>query len=108
MLVHQLKILPCYFGAHLKNIKPWEIRLDDRMYFKGDILVLNEFVPESEWCDKAYYTGRKICREITAVYSLPEYLKDGYVVLSLKKINKKTLDKLNLKEVKEDKNNERE
>ena len=36
--MHELKILPEFFGAHLKGIKNFEVRCNDRDYHVGDIL----------------------------------------------------------------------
>ena len=79
-MIHELKILPCYFEAILSGVKTFEVRRDDRIpaYSIGDTLLLYEYVPENE-----EYTGRSIKTEVS--YILREYyVKPGYCIMSLK------------------------
>ena len=45
---HELKIHPKYYRAVLLGLKKVEIRLNDRNYQEGDLLILNEFDPKTE------------------------------------------------------------
>lgn len=76
--MHELKTLPEFFGAQLKGIKKFEVRLNDRDYRLGDILVLQEYSPEHG------YTGKYLHVEITYILNNIDYCKDGFVVLGTK------------------------
>ncbi len=81
------KIWPVFFERILSGKKTFELRLDDREYNEGDVLVLKEWDNE-----KSTYTGRVIKKEITYVlhtkdmkyWSEEEIKNKGFVVLSLK------------------------
>ena len=78
MQVHELKTYPQYFEQTLKGKKSFEIRLNDRNFQVGDIVVLKEW-------DGAEYSGRELTGEI--VYILSDDfvgLTKDYVVLSLR------------------------
>jgi hypothetical protein len=76
---HYLKTWPEYFEAVRKRKKRFEIRLNDRDYRTGDILILQEFDP-----NKQAYTG---INDITAVvtYTLDKkpFVPDGYIIMSI-------------------------
>lgn len=74
--VHDLKILPEYFGAVLEGRKNFELRKDDRNFKVGDNIVLNEF-------DGEHLTGRSLLRNIKYILrDCPQYgLKKGYCIL---------------------------
>ena len=60
---HKLKTWPSYFEAVMKGIKPFEVRVNDRDYQAGDLLVLEEFDPNAT----IKYTGREIRKRVTYV-----------------------------------------
>ena len=70
--IHDLKILPAYFDDVAKGRKTFELRFDDRGYFKGDLLLLREWT-------NGTYTGRRILKGFDG-------LKDGWVILSIKRV----------------------
>lgn len=72
---HDLKILPQYFSRVADRSKTFEIRLDDRGYQAGDVVVLKE------WDDVNLFSGREITAKIGFVTSYEQ--KAGYVVFSL-------------------------
>lgn len=81
-VIHELKILPEYFNAVRSGKKRFEIRRDDGFNI-GDTLKLMEFKNDQ-------LTGRT--QNVAIQYVLkncPEYgLKQGYVILSIKKLKK--------------------
>ena len=76
MKTHDLKITQEYFLAKLQGIKPFEVRINDREYEIGDILVLHELNEDME-C-----TGRTITQSVNYKFENPDYLPKGYVILS--------------------------
>ena len=95
-MIHDLKILPCYFNASQKGIKPFEVRKNDRFYNEGDILHLMEY-GKNEY-DKWFYTGREIYKKVTYILNDSEYCKDGYVIMGVRNIRKVPIkeDKIDL------------
>lgn len=74
---HELKTYPKYFEQTLKGNKGFEIRLNDRNFKKGDIVILKEW-------DNIKFSGREIHAEIK--YMLDDKfvgLANGYVAFQL-------------------------
>lgn len=44
--IHRLKTHPHLFIQTLRGLKPFELRLNDRNYQVGDLLVLDEYIPD--------------------------------------------------------------
>ena len=78
-MIHALKQLPPYFTDVLSGEKTFEVRIADRPYRKGDLLALNEYDAESQ-----SYTGRSCLVYVDYILSDPEYVKNGYVIMSIK------------------------
>lgn len=76
--IHDLKIRPEYFKPVLSGKKKFEIRKNDRNFKVGDFLTLREYA-ENE------YTGRREIYKITYILSDPEFLKPGFVALSIER-----------------------
>lgn len=72
---HDLKIDTEYFQLQIENRKNWEIRYNDRDYKKGDVLLLHEY-------KHAIATGRVISVYVDYVFTSPDFLQDGYCILS--------------------------
>lgn len=70
MRIHKLKIERRYYEAVNSGDKLCEIRYNDRDYQKGD---------------KIAFLGDNKTYEVTHVLHYPEGLRDGWVVLSIKK-----------------------
>lgn len=72
------KILPEYFRAVRAREKNFELRKDDDDIQVGDLLVLEEFIPE-----EGYYSGNAVKRYVKYVLrNCPEYgLKEGYCII---------------------------
>lgn len=77
---HYLKISPKYFREVGSGSKAFEVRFGDRKFQKYDILHL------LEWTASDGYSGREIPVEVTYVLDNPNYCKEGYVIMSIKKI----------------------
>ena len=75
---HELKLWPEYFQSIIDGTKPWELRRNDRDFKVGDILLLREYVPDTN-----QYTGRECERKITGVFSNLPMVASFYCVLSL-------------------------
>ena len=76
--IHLLKILPEYYQAILKGEKRFEVRFNDRNYKKGDFLYLCEH-------DGKDYTGHAISVEVTYLLDNPDYCKEGFVIMSIRR-----------------------
>lgn len=114
MKVHHLKTWPQFFTAVEANLKPFEIRRNDRpeKFEVGDHLALEEFIP-CEDCKgtgsyvgaKARYggsnrcacmdtqfpkgrlTGRMVMREVTFILSRGFGLQDGFCCMGIKPVD---------------------
>jgi hypothetical protein len=76
-MVHYLKTWPEYFQAVQANKKKFEVRKNDRNFQVGDLLSLDEFIPGIG------YTGRSSIRNITYILNDPQFVKEGYVIMSI-------------------------
>lgn len=74
MKVHFLKCWPAPFQKTLDGLKPWEVRLNDRNYQVGDLVVLEEWEPSP-----GRYTSHWIVVTITFLLDGCFGLKDGHV-----------------------------
>lgn len=79
---HELKTWTIYFDLIWKRIKDFEIRLNDRDYKVGDILVLKDFDPVAN-----DYTMRTLIKKVKYVLNDSLFCKEGYVVMGLEDIN---------------------
>ena len=76
---HYLKTWPEFFEAIRKRKKRFEIRLNDRDYRTGDILIFQEFDP-----NKKEYTGSiDIAALVTYTLDKKPFLPDGYIAMSI-------------------------
>lgn len=76
-MIHELKTDPEFFDAILDGRKTFEVRLNDRGYQVGDVLILKEY-------DRAAARFSGISVERRVVYMTSEFQGDGYVVLGIK------------------------
>lgn len=76
-MVHRVKIYPKYFEQIRDGTKTYEIRYNDRDYRAGDTLALLEF-------DGSHYTGRTLCVDVVDVFSSDQFLKHGFVCMSIR------------------------
>jgi len=78
-VVHPLKTVRKYWTAVKDGRKPFEVRLNDRNYTRGDIVVLREY---DDFAD--VFTGRSLTRKITYVLRGPELgIAEGWCVFGL-------------------------
>lgn len=76
-MIHELKILPHFFKDVISGEKTFEIRENDRLFEKGDLLALNEH-------DGQYYTGNSCLVYIDYILDNPDYCKKNMVVMGIK------------------------
>lgn len=77
--VHKLKILPRFFAAVCDGTKTFEVRKNDRGFQMGDILELQEWLPDSG------YTGKVVRRKVTYILYGDTFagLDNSYVVMAI-------------------------
>jgi ASC-1-like (ASCH) protein len=73
---HKLKIQPEYFKEVCTGKKSFEIRKNDRDFKVGDMLLLQEYLPESN-----SYTGRVVERKDTYITNYAQV--DDYIVMAI-------------------------
>jgi hypothetical protein len=79
---HRLKTWPKQFGAVLSLAKTFEVRRADRDFKVGDLLVLQEWDPETEG-----FTGAMTMRRITYRLDGGEWgIEPGFCVLGLTEV----------------------
>lgn len=77
-MIHVLKIWPEHFRDVRVGIKTAELRLNDRNFQPGDVLVLREYDPQT-----GEYTGEVEIRTVTHVLADERWLQTGMVMLSM-------------------------
>lgn len=73
---HKLKIQSEYFNAVCNGKKSFEIRKNDRDFKVGDLLLLQEFLPETQ-----EYTGRVVERKVTYITDYAQ--QENYIVMAI-------------------------
>ena len=77
--VHRVKTWPEFFEPALLGYKPFEVRLNDRGYEVGDVLVREEFDPVN-----GTHSGRRIAGVVVYVLKGGQFgIEPGYVVMTL-------------------------
>ena len=74
MTMHELKTWPTPFQAILNGKKNYELRVNDRDFAVGDVLVLKEYDPDTD-----AYSGRELRTEVRYMtkggdWGLPNHL----------------------------------
>lgn len=77
--VHELKCWPESFEGIISREKTFEVRLDDRGYELGDIVILKEWVPEEK-----VFTGRTAIVYVSYLLRRWPGIMERYVVMSIK------------------------
>lgn len=80
MKTHYLKTWPEPFQAVWDEIKPWEIRKNDRNFCEGDSVFLAEWCPEEK-----DFSGRVFCATIPFVLRDGFGVPEGYCIFTLSK-----------------------
>lgn len=83
--IHHVKCHPHSFSQTRERKKDFEVRLDDRGYAVGDVLVMHEWDPERAKVREAEgYTGPEVRGTIACIVANFAGLAPGYVVLGVK------------------------
>lgn len=83
-MTHQLKTWTGEFDAVTEGRKTHEVRVNDRGFSVGDLLMLREWIPQGEDMKKGSYTGRSLMRKITYITPAGAWgLPDNLCVLSI-------------------------
>lgn len=77
-MVHELKLNTKYYEPVATGQKRFEVRKNDRGFKTGDILELREY--DNTGC----YTGREVTAEVDYILDEPEFVKEGYVIMSIR------------------------
>ncbi|GIO04773.1 hypothetical protein J31TS6_08010 [Brevibacillus reuszeri] len=77
-MIHDLKIWPEHFRDVRAGMKTAELRLNDRNYQLGDVLVLREYDPQED-----EYTGEVETRRVTHILANEQWLQPGVVMISM-------------------------
>lgn len=81
MSTHELKIWPRFYEEIKTGRKTYELRRDDRDFQCDDVLVLNEYDPDTK-----IFSGRQISRRVTSIMRTFAGLEHGYCIMSLEKV----------------------
>lgn len=81
---HELKIEKVYFDKIVEGEKTCEVRLNDRDFQKWDVIKFLVIASHGTITDTFNRDHREW--EITHVLNWPEWLKENYVVLSIKEL----------------------
>lgn len=80
--IHHLKTWPIPFTAVKELCKTFEIRINDRDYSVGDLLILQEYLPTN-----GQYTGKEVERVVTYIADGEHFgLQKGFVALGIEPV----------------------
>lgn len=82
MKIIKKKIAPKWYGLQMIGVKPWELRVNDCDYQKGDFLILQE------WED-GHFTGREMQTVIIYVATEIPYVPQDVVILTTREVTVK-------------------
>ena len=80
-MIHDLKTIPPFFNEVKDGTKTFELRRNDRNFRVDDVLLLREYLPESNT-----YSGRETVRRITYVLTGFAGLEEGYAILGIRSL----------------------
>jgi ASC-1-like (ASCH) protein len=81
--VHELKCWTEYFQPIWDGDKTFDVRINDRNFKVGDVIVLGEFCNETQ-----LYLKRSVTAYITYILKSFPHIDEGYVVLAFKVMRK--------------------
>lgn len=97
-MIHIVKCLPDCFKSLKDGSQTFKVLKKDRPYRVGDLLAVNEFIPEdpdpysdflerqppdAQKADGGLYTGEHLIFKITYILSDVEFCREGMVILGL-------------------------
>jgi len=85
---HELKTVEPFFSDVFNGNKTAEIRMNDRDYRRGDLLILKQYFKHRGHAT-GYFTGRYVGAKVTHVLKNDNYLQPGYVMLSFEVLSKR-------------------
>ena len=78
---HELKTWPDFFQQVWNRRKPFEYRLNDRNFKKGDILKLKEYIPQLK-----EFTGREMRVFVVDIWKKIPGMPEDYCIMSIASI----------------------
>lgn len=84
-MIHQLKIDSQYFYQIIRGEKTFEVRKNDKDFHAGDYIGLNEITDHP--CNakgEREETGSFVLVKVLSVFDNPQYVKDGFVIMSIR------------------------
>lgn len=82
-MTHDIKCWPRYYYKIETGQKTYELRKNDRDYQTGDLLLIQEFQPDTQ-----QYTGRHHLQQVSHILHGPAFgLKKGYCIMSLRRVS---------------------
>ena len=79
MIIHELKTVEPYFSDIWFNMKTFDVRFNDRNYQVGDMLYLIRYKTLPK---------QSISCIVTYILDNPEYVKEGYIIMGIKIIER--------------------
>lgn len=83
MKTHELKTVNPHFQDLIDDKKTFELRLNDRDYQVNDILILKEYDYITDTYSNRYV--KAVVTHILSYVDFPEGIKEGYVIMSVKR-----------------------
>lgn len=84
-MIHELKTESGYFEDVISGRKTFEVRKNDRNFYVGDFLALNELTTHMYGIDMIHLpTGRSCLVEVVYMLGDKRYVPEGYVILGIK------------------------
>lgn len=90
MTEHEIKAWPEFYTPVERGEKTLELRLNDRNYQVGDVLLLREYEPLTTSHTNqftAFYTGRSSRYLVTHIIHGGPWLTPGYVAMSIRRLH---------------------
>lgn len=78
-IIHEIKCVQPYYDAIAGGSKNFELRIYDRDYRVGDVLIINEID------DREHRTGKSVSRNITYILEHFDGLMPGWCIMGLRR-----------------------